>query len=234
MTVKLMRHARRRAALAAVLAMAGAAKAQAAGGPHVVDDAAISPPGECKIESWASFSSGGDRLLTAVPSCTFNVLPWAEFGVQIDRSHMNGVSAIAIGPYVKAAVLSIAEARAALSIASGFAYSATSGRIETAFVNVPVTVRLREGSDLHVNLGWERDRIAERGFALWGASVEQAITEDVSAVLEVFDRFGAAAGVQLGVRPTVVGGRVDLDLLVGRNVAGAGATWVVAGVTARF
>ncbi len=43
--------------------------AQAAGGAFVVDDGEIGKPGDCKIESWASFASNADFLGVTSPAC---------------------------------------------------------------------------------------------------------------------------------------------------------------------
>jgi hypothetical protein len=47
----------------------------AAGGPYVVDDYEVPAPGECQIESWASFGGGSDRIFVVAPSCTFAAAP---------------------------------------------------------------------------------------------------------------------------------------------------------------
>lgn len=53
----------------ALLAACGALTAQAAGGHHAVDDAAILPRGECEQESWYGRAQGGEQLLHAGVNC---------------------------------------------------------------------------------------------------------------------------------------------------------------------
>ena len=52
--------------IAAGLLMAPA-RAEAAGGAFIVDDAEIGKPGDCKVESWASFANNHDMLAITSP-----------------------------------------------------------------------------------------------------------------------------------------------------------------------
>lgn len=62
-----------------LLALLAAGPAFAAGGEHVIDDAAVETPGTCHLESWVTLSSGGG-LVNSAPACTRKAWPNLELG----------------------------------------------------------------------------------------------------------------------------------------------------------
>jgi hypothetical protein len=60
------------------------------------------------------------------------------------------------------------------------------------------------------------------------------VAENWTAIAEAFGRDRGRPGLQLGIRPTILDGRVDLDLILGRNLSERRANWVTLGVTGRF
>jgi hypothetical protein len=70
----------------AACALLVAAQAQAAGGHHAVDDAAILEPGQCELESWFS-RARGERSLHAGAGCRVGPL---ELGLAADHARPSG------------------------------------------------------------------------------------------------------------------------------------------------
>jgi hypothetical protein len=55
----------------------------AAGGSYLVDDASITTPGRCQLESWLQAFSSGTSLVEAAPACSTGPVEWsAALGVQ--------------------------------------------------------------------------------------------------------------------------------------------------------
>lgn len=60
--------------------------ATAAGGAFAVDDSEIGKPGECKVESWASFAGNHDVIAATSPACVVKFGIPVEIGGQLQRS----------------------------------------------------------------------------------------------------------------------------------------------------
>jgi len=70
----------------ALAAFAGASPALAAGGARVVDDAAVTTPGSCVIETWLTASTGANRLFQFAPACTLRAVPTLEVGAALTHN----------------------------------------------------------------------------------------------------------------------------------------------------
>jgi hypothetical protein len=66
-----------------------------------------------------------------------------------------------------------------------------------------------------------------------GAAGECKI-ETRTATAEVIGHDRGCPGMQLGLRPTILDGRVDLDFILGNNPAAAWSRWLTLGETARL
>ena len=57
----------------------------AAGGSYLVDDASITTPGRCQLESWLQAFSSGKSLIEAAPACSTGAIEWsAALAIQRD------------------------------------------------------------------------------------------------------------------------------------------------------
>ncbi len=220
--------------------LAAAAFAQAspalASGPYVVDDAAITPAGEGQLEAWASFARGRS-LVVAVPAVTFEALPGVEWSLPIDTSRAEAVRQWGVGLEAKLMLTPEAEepGRLGLAVSGGVRVDLDDGSVGNAFVNTIATFMPSEQLLLHANGGWQRDIAAGESALSWGVRGEAfAIPDRLSLHAELFGTTQTSAGFQLGVRPTLPGGRFDLELAYGRNIDGAGGNWATLGFAARF
>jgi hypothetical protein len=174
-----------------VFLMAGFAHlgvANAAGGPYVVDDYEVPAPGECQIESWASFGGSGDRIFVAAPGCTFDAMPWIEVGFSVERLRSNGEWASAIAPALKASVIPIDRFGVGIGFATTVSYDwtarAVAGGTATALVTVERTERVR----LNLNIGYERGQIDRRNDAVWGIGASIQPVDNLGFIAELFGR----------------------------------------------
>src|SRR5690242_18243181 len=77
-----------RAAVPVVIACLLAPSAEAAGGHHSIDDAAILDPGQCQVETWFERTQdGAARLWHVGPACRVAAV---ELGLNFDALRSNG------------------------------------------------------------------------------------------------------------------------------------------------
>jgi hypothetical protein len=224
--------ARALAAGLALIAAAGASPAFAAGGARVIDDAAVETPGVCHIETWFTGSTGSNRLFQFAPACTTRALPRLELGGSITHSWAPGTDDTLIAAAAKLNLRDETTRGWGVAISSGVAYSADRGEIDSANINVPVTIPVGQVR-FNLNASWLWSR-ADGHSAFIGAQADWTVRSDLDVMVEVFARDTGRAGGQIGLRWTPGGGNVDFDLIAGRYIDGVTPTSLTAGVIARF
>jgi hypothetical protein len=228
---------RLRASLLLFLVAFGIAAAPArASGPYVVDDAAITPPGEGQIETWVSLTGRG-HVFNFLPATTFEALPFMEWTIGLDTSRFDGKRTTGLTLQGKA--LFGAEPEAAGEV--GFAAAGAvrfgldgDGAADFAFNGI-ATIAATDQLLLHGNLGWTRDRLGRTSAMSWGARAEAAVIPERLAIHgEVFGTSKSRAGFQLGLRPTIFDGAMDLELVFSRNLGDQRESWATLGLALRF
>ena len=246
-------------ALAAALAAAPAfaPKALAQGGPYRVDDAAIAAPGTFKLESYGAFSvnRSRERGYTVTPGATFEALPFVEFSLGIERAgdargddsgKLRFWSSV-VSPQAKVALLPIERHGIGLALKTGFSYRTALQRpepdadapqrfrrLDLPFATAIVSVAPIESVTVSANLGVEYDRTETRAAPTWGLGAAWEAIESLSLIGAVSGSDRGRAALQGGLRKTVLDGRLDLDVALGRNLSDERATWIIAGFAARF
>ena len=90
------------AALLMALAGFAADPAQGAGAAYQVDTAEVSEPGNCKVESWASFAKNGDFIGSTSPDCVVSVFGKpVDFSAQFSRFKSDDEWGTAVFPKAK-------------------------------------------------------------------------------------------------------------------------------------
>lgn len=208
------------------------ASAHAAGGPYAVDDAAIGGVGECQIESWVSFANNGHFVGVTQPACVVNLGTPVELTAAFQVARFDGEWATLTGLQGKFILLPLGSFAVALAINTLF--DATNGQNVT-FVNVPVTIKVRDDLRLNVNGGWLYDSIDDTNHLTWGGGFQWDFQRQWTAIAEIYGQTGQLSDprVQAGVRfaPTK---SVDVDIVYGHNITGENASWITAGLTVRF
>lgn len=212
-------------------------QASAASGAYAVDDADIGKPGDCKIESWASFGDNRDRAFVASPACVVNLGVPVELGAQVTRSRVDGVWSTSFGPKAKINIVPSSN-----GVGIGLTGAATwdqHGQSVGSLVNVPVTFQARENVRINLNLGWAYDAMARVSYLNWGAGFEWEFIDKVTLIGEVYGLAGKTIAqetdprAQVGLRFTPVKA-LDLDVIYGRNINGRDSHWITTGVNFRF
>ena len=207
--------------------------AQAAGGPHVIDDSEVETPGDCHLESWLTLSSGDARHANLGVGCTPQALPMVELGAAVSHMWAPGSDETMIGLTPK---LTLQSHRAGVGVAvsGSLGYSTDRARIESAGLTGAVTVPAGDNLLINLNAGWTWSKTDPATDFFAGAQAELAAGAGMTLMAEAFARDTGKAGGQAGLRWTTPNGRIDLDLLAARYLDGATPTSVTAGVTVRW
>jgi hypothetical protein len=221
------------AMLLVCLTLAGCA-AWAAAGPYAVDDSAIGLPGECKLETWISRSDTSDHLAVASPACVFAALPAIELGLNGLRSRVGGVYQTLIGPKLKSELVPIERFGVGIGVMVSGAYAVSRDRPEAAVAFVPLTVVPIEPLRVSLNLGWAWNRTAHRHAATAGLGAEWRVHPRLVVIGETYGQDSNRWAKQVGLRPTVIEGLLDLDLTYGRNIDGTSSNWATVGAIVKF
>lgn len=214
------------------LAVLAAEPAFASGGEHVVDDAAVETPGTCHLESWVTRSSHDGGLIYSAPACTRKAWPNLELGGFVAHGWTKGADDTLIGLSPKL-VLRSENRGIGIGISTSVGYGIDRHRFEIASVIVPVTIPAGEKLRFNLNAGWLWTRAGHRHDVFVGAQAEIAFRKNLNLMVETFSRDEGKVGGQAGLRWTVAGGAVDLDLIGGRYVDGATRSAITFGVTIR-
>ncbi len=134
---------------ALLAALAGLGPANAAGGHHGVDDAAILEPGRCELESWATRSQGGEQLLHAGAGCRVGPV---ELGLAAEHARAGGAGQSSYGLQAKWAQEWRPGLSAGWSLSSGWQAHARP-RNQGVTVAGLVSWAPRDDLALHLNIG---------------------------------------------------------------------------------
>jgi hypothetical protein len=210
----------------------GAAPAFASGGARVIDDSAVETPGVCHVETWLTGSTGSNRLFQFAPACTPQALPTLELGGSFTRTWAPGTDDTIVAAAAKLNLRDEAARGWGVAVSGGIAYSADRGEVDSANINVPVTIPIgRVRFNLNASWLWSR---ADGHAAFIGAQADWTLRPDLNLFAEAFARDTGRAGGQIGLRWTPGGGKVDFDLIAGRYVDGVTPTSLTAGAILRF
>ena len=202
--------------------------AQAAGGHHAVDDAAMLDVGKCKLEGWAERETGGARTLHHLGTgCRVGPV---ELGLNLDKEKQAPSDAsTSFGPQIKWAfplndVLSV-------GVVASAKFNSQSPRYASSTVVLPLSWRATDTLSAHVN--WGRNFLRGGvGQPRGGVSLEWMPISDVSLVAERF-REGANNSTHLGARFALTPD-VKLDISRARSLHAGGVSWWTAGVIWEF
>ncbi|WP_048438342.1 hypothetical protein [Caenimonas sp. SL110] len=211
----------------ATLLLIGCAAAQAAGGHHAVDDAAILDAGSCEIESWISKASGGSRLLHAGAGCRVGPV---ELGVGAEYARQGGVSETSYQVQAKWATAVSDNLNVGLSLTAGSA-AHTRPSYQGTTASLLLTWAARDDINVHLNMG--RDFV-HRGPRLnrSGVSAEWAFKDGWWLVGERYAQ-DLSQFARLGVRGNLAPGWT-LDFSRAQRLRGPGESDWTLGLTRAF
>lgn len=219
-----------------------ASEARAANNAYAVDAADIGETGACKIESWLSSATNTDFSAVANPSCVVDPLKVkpVELSLLTNRAKSDGEWSTSFAPKAKMNLVPTGIGRLGVSVYAAGAFDAVTGENLTVSAVIPATYRLSETMRINVNGGWLWDRTTGRHFALYGVGFDWKFTDTLQWTIEAFGQAGSADSpgtvrprFQTGMRyrPSEI---FSLDVILGHNITGEGASWLTIGTTIRF
>ena len=216
-------------------------QAQAAGSAYASDAADVGEPGNCKVETWASFASNQDFLGVTNPSCVVDLGRPVEFSSQILRSRSDGEWNTFVAPKFKTNLVPTAIGQWGVAIAGGVIYDSVANDVGGFFAYMPATLRLSEVVRINVDVGWAWDRLADIHYATYVAGFDWRTPDNVWTLTgEVFGLIGdsdKASGKQPRFQAGLRWRPIDafsMDLIYGRNILGENANWITLATTIRF
>lgn len=235
-----------RAAWAALLAASAiwplADEARAANNAYAVDAADIGETGSCKIESWLSSATNTDFSAVANPSCVvdpFKIKP-VELSLLTNRARSDGEWSTTLAPKAKITLVPTGVGKVGFSFYAAGAFDALTGENLTMAAVIPATYRLSETMRINANGGWLWDRTIDKHYFTYGLGFDWKFTDTLQWTIEAFGQAGSADApsparprFQTGLRyrPNEI---FSLDVIVGHNITGEGASWLTIGTTIRF
>lgn len=184
----------------------------------VVDDAGITDPGACQLETWMGQLGGWFQ-----PACTALGRTELTLGIGYtdephgDHTHRH----TEVFAEAKVNVLPDDPGALGLSLVAGAGFGFEAGLpFEGVYAYVPVTYTLAsERALFHANLGWAYETEDRQHVALYGLRADVALHERVTLLGEAFG-IGTALGAQGGLRLTIVPDLIAVDATYGATLRG--------------
>jgi hypothetical protein len=215
---------------------------EAAGGTFAVDDSDVAKPGDCKVESWASFASNSDLGVTS-PACVANLGVPVEVGLALARFRADDVwgSELVLKGQGEPPSGRGRQDRCRVGLSGAVAFDLLKGEHSASAVNVLTTFQIIEQFKINVNAGYLYAAAEDLDWVTYGAGFEWNFVKPLTLIGEVFGLAGQKVEpssrtdprAQVGLRYTPIE-RLDIDLIYGRNVFGENAHWVTVGLNLRF
>lgn len=212
--------------------------ARAAGGAYVVDDGGINAPGECNVDLWhqSNRHDHSSQQTVLSPACTFQALPWAQLGVEVQHGREDGASETQLSPQLKAQLWDREDLGLQLALATSAHVALNrSHAFDGADFNLPLTYSPIQALRLNLNAGWSHayDDGQRNHRWTWGTGLEYDLAESLTLIAEHYGQRGGDNAWQAGPR-LHVGQRIDLDLVLGQNLNQTRDRWLSTGATLRF
>lgn len=188
----------------------------------LVDDAGMTDPRHCQLESWARRTEAGHEW-TVAPACTLAATEWS-----LGLTRLPDAAATQWAAGAKRVLRNMDQRRWGLAISTGVEGTTQRPRSDAWNVNLPLSVALDAQARvlLHLNLGWAHQDDA-RGRTS-GVGVEMALRRPWSLLAETAHDAARQRRNQFGVRRALWHG-ASVDLLAGRTHGQPDARWLTLG-----
>lgn len=218
----------RRRWLAGLIALLASTAAQAAGGPHLVDDAGIVAPRQCEFEAYGNWTGGNAWRAVASPTCGLAALGGLEIGLIAGFTSPDGD--VIPGGSLKKPLGRLGPLRAAFEVSVGF--DPEGNARDYVATNIPASLDLARWLELHLNAGLDFEP-GSSPIPTFGIGALVEVADGWQLVGEVAGRRDRATRPQAGVRHQ--SGAFTFDLLYSEAIDEASrGSWLTLGVTWAF
>ncbi|MCC4603860.1 hypothetical protein [Xanthomonas campestris] len=219
---KRMKRFRHSSGLLVALVLSNPLSARAAAS-MVVDDASVTPRGQCQLEAW-SRAMPATASSTLVPACN---VAGTEIALGLtDIRH--GTTSMDLG--AKRVLRDPEQHVLGVALSMGVQRSWQGSQQRAGYITLPLTWSFgdAEATRLHVNAGVTAT-YAGPDTTNAGIGIEHAATASWTLLGEAFGDDHQGQGAQAGVR-RMVGKASSIDLLVGRDRLNAPRGWITLGI----
>jgi hypothetical protein len=185
--------------------------------PMVVDDASITAPGNCQVETWTQHTPGQTEYWAA-PACNVG----GTWELTAGAGHINPDAAGAYGTgllQAKTVFRPLTTNGWGIGLTIADQFRRDDGVAGDLSVLVPVSVSLLDDRVLvHANLGWLHVHASGRNEPFWAAGSEWTPRKRLTFTLEAYGSGQDRNFTQAGLRVTVIPDRLALDAGVGQRL----------------
>ncbi|RUO26886.1 hypothetical protein CWE09_09405 [Aliidiomarina minuta] len=210
------------AAFAAGFAVFASQPVMANGGHFLVDDADITPPGECMLETWFQRASAGapqrvdqpnaSHSWVAMPICTTQ----NGWEVSLPVEYNTSDSELAAYGLELKTMLSTNLNGGALALSVGVMRDHQESDFEGGFINLPYSYPVNDALMVHVNVGTEYNNFDSEWNPTWGLATTFTVNERLDLIAETAGVSDDSPAAALGFR-TVLNDRIEFDASFGRD-----------------
>ncbi|MDP4529091.1 hypothetical protein Q3O59_08615 [Alkalimonas delamerensis] len=201
-------------ATTAVLTL-GIQQAHANGAHFLVDDADITPPGECAVETWfqrASVGGASFHGLEVQPMCSTR----NGWEIALPLAYNTSDSELAGYGLELKTMLSTDFYGGALALSFGVMRDHQESEFEGGFINVPYSAEISDAVMLHVNLGVEYDKFESDWNPTWGLASTFTVHERLDLIVETAGVGSDSPAAAVGFR-SALNDRIELDASYARD-----------------
>ena len=189
--------------------------------PMITDDARITDPGACQIETWAHLLRT-EKDFWALPACNFSGNFEFTAGGAFARQQGEPTSG-ALLVQGKTLFRPLTTNDFGIGLAAGYTTQRGNGQSGAPYFYVPASLSLADDRVvLHLNLGAVREREIGKSRGTWGLGSELQASERLFVIAESYGQYaerGAGSPfVQLGLRYWVLPGHVQVDTTWGSRI----------------
>lgn len=191
-----------------------------AGRPMVVDDATLTNPYSCQIETWSQ-KNADSKEYWLLPACNFTGNFELAFGggrINTDTSH--DAYATVQG---KTLFKPLTSNDWGMGLSFGTQINTTQNSHPDWFANVPISVSFMNDQLLiHSNLGWSKENLSKRNLMTWGIGSEISPWQPVTFTAEIYGNQHDKPFYQLGLKHMLIKDRLQIDATYGDHFNTAG------------
>lgn len=195
-----------------------------AGRPFFTDDAALTTPETCQIETWTQFNANHDRELWALPACN----PTGNFEFTVGFNQLQAHAEGHVDSYFLQGKTLFRELETD-SWGAGLAFGIIRPRHGNAgadFIYLPYSVSFADDAVIvHANLGWIKNRSLSGNHAArlnrttWGLGMEYSLANRVSVFAEAFGDDVVRPIIHTGFNISLIPNKLNLNITGGRDLA---------------
>lgn len=201
--------------------------------PLVTDDARLTKPNSCQLESWVRLHSTG-REFWALPACNLSGDFELTLGAAFSKTHHDESADIVL--QAKTIIKELKTNDYGIGFAIGSVQhpddkTAGPNGIGSTYAYVPISISTQNDNLItHINFGYLHNRLSAHDRLTWGLGTELKLLESLNYVLESYGNHKEKPAIQTGLRYSVIPDVMQIDMTIGRQFGDAASNWLTIGI----